>query len=75
MKYESCQEIVKGKDYTRDEPLCDNTTLLPVPASSRYREEAREEKGGNPQFLLMLNIQTLRIKVKATGVSVRNYNY
>ena len=59
MKYESCQEIVAGKDYTRDEPLCDNTTLPPVPAaSSRYREEAREEKGGNPEFLL--NIQTLR---------------
>ena len=68
MKYESCQEIVKGKDYTRDEPLCDNTTLPgPVPASSRYREEAREEKGGNPQFLL--NIQTLRIKVISTDVS------
>ena len=68
MKYESCQEIVKGKDYTRDEPLCDNTTLRParVPASSRYREQAREEKGGNPQFLLMLNIQTLRIKPPAS---------
>ena len=61
MKYESCQEIVAGKDYTRDEPLCDNTPSHPSQpaASSRYREEAREEKGGNPEFLL--NIQTLRI--------------
>ena len=54
MKYESCQEIVKGKDYTRDEPLCDNTPShrSQPAASSRYREEAREEKGGNPEFLL-----------------------
>lgn len=61
MKYESCQEIVAGKDYTRDEPLCDNTPShrSQPAASSRYREEAREEKGGNPEFLL--NIQTLRI--------------
>ena len=66
MKYESCQEIVKGKDYTRDEPLCDNTPShrSQPAASSRYREEAREEKGGNPEFLL-LNIQTLRTKVIA----------
>ena len=72
MKYESCQEIVKGKDYTRDEPLCDNTTLLPAAGPSQQQISRAGEGGKGRESSVSANAKHPDIANKATGVSVRN---